>query len=233
MKAVYCQFGNRFDMSKKTLAFYFFGLTSILDIVGIVFEIPLLIHTFKPLIIPSLLVLYVFSVQKRNNTYIAALIFSFLGDSFLMYSGDIYFMIGLLSFLMAHFLFIKIVLKRIQNPKISTVLISMIPFLVLFIGLLGILYNSLDEKLVPVIIYGLTISLFGTVALVDYLNSRSQQSVPMLIGASIFIVSDSLLAINKFYVATKVFAVLVMVTYIVAQYFIYKSMKLEADNISK
>lgn len=219
-------------MNKIKIAFIVFLIVSLLDVVGIVFEIPLLIHTFKPLIIPSLLVVYVFSVRKRNNTYIAALIFSFLGDSFLMYEGDLYFMIGLISFLIAHILFIIIVLKRIQNPKMATVVVSSLPFLVLFVGLLGVLYNSLDELLIPVIIYGLTISLFGTVSLIDYLNKQCNSSLLMLIGASIFIVSDSILAINKFYVATKVFAILVMITYIIAQYFIFKSMMSEDKGLS-
>lgn len=219
-------------MNKIKIAFIVFLIVSLLDVVGIVFEIPLLIHTFKPLIIPSLLVVYVFSVRERNNTYIAALIFSFLGDSFLMYEGDLYFMIGLISFLIAHILFIIIVLKRIQNPKMATVVVSSLPFLVLFVGLLGVLYNSLDELLIPVIIYGLTISLFGTVSLIDYLNKQCNSSLLMLIGASIFIVSDSILAINKFYVATKVFAILVMITYIIAQYFIFKSMVSEDKGLS-
>jgi len=87
----------------------------------------------------------------------------------------------------------------------------------------------LNELLFPVIIYGITISIFGIVTMLDYLNTKSKKSLLMFIGALIFISSDALLAINKFYSANAVFAVLVMITYIISQYFIYKSMILECN----
>ncbi|NEW78444.1 MAG: hypothetical protein GZ086_03255, partial [Gelidibacter sp.] len=45
-----------------------------------------------------------------------------------------------------------------------------------------------------------------------------------LIGAIVFMISDALLAINKFYNPAHVLEVIVMATYVLAQYFIYKSM---------
>jgi len=55
----------------------------------------------------------------------------------------------------------------------------------------------------------------------------------MLAGAVVFIISDSLLAINKFHSSNEIFDVLIMITYIVAQYLIFKSMiissKIEVD----
>jgi len=214
-------------MGKVKLSLFVFVMVSVLDIIGVLFKIPILVLIFKPLILLSLIALYAASVSKRNKTYVLALIFSFFGDVFLMFNGELYFIIGLASFLIAHILFIKIVVKRIQKINFFKVIISMIPFLVVFFGLLFILKDSLNELLIPVIIYGFTISLFGTVSLVDYLNTKSKKVLFMLIGAIVFIGSDSILAINKFYMTTHVFAVLVMVTYVVAQYFIYKSMILD------
>lgn len=219
-------------MHKNQVGFVIFLLVSLADIVGIAFNIPVLILIFKPLIIPSLLLLYVFSVQKRNKTYIMALIFSFFGDVFLLSSEEINFMAGLGSFLIAHILFIKIVLKRIQTTKASTIVIAIIPYFLLLVGLLKVLYSSLNELLIPVIIYGITISLFGVVALIDFLNSKSKQAYLMLVGSTFFIVSDSFLAINKFYLTNKLFAVTVMITYVVAQFFIFKSMVVEENSRS-
>jgi len=93
--------------------------------------------------------------------------------------------------------------------------------------LIYLLINSLGELLIPVIIYGLTISVFGTVAFIDYLNSKSQKSLWMLAGAIVFVLSDSVLAINKFYTQKLLFEVIVMSTYILAQFLIYRSMILE------
>jgi len=211
-------------MSKKIIALLIFILVSFLDIVGIIFKIPILIQLFKPFILLSLIALYVVSVSERNKTYVLALIFSLMGDVFLMFEGELYFIVGLVSFLIAHLFFIKIVFDRLQKSTISKVLFSISPFLTLFLLLIFFLKDFLNELLIPVIIYGFTISTFGVVAMLDYVNTKTTQSFLMFVGAVIFISSDSILAINKFYNTTQIFAVLIMVTYIVAQYLIYKSM---------
>ena len=153
-----------------------------------------------------------------------ALIFSFMGDVFLMFEGELYFIVGLVSFLIAHLFFIKIVFGRLQKSTISKILVSIFPFLTLFLFLIFFLKDTLNELLIPVIIYGFTISIFGVVAMLDYVNTKTTQSFLMFVGALIFISSDSILAINKFYNTTQIFAVLIMITYIVAQYLIYRSM---------
>jgi len=80
---------------------------------------------------------------------------------------------------------------------------------------------------VPVIVYGLTISAFGTISLINYRETKSRKSMAMLIGSILFMISDSILAINKFYEPSHYFEVIVMLTYILAQYFIYRSMFFE------
>ncbi|WP_456421238.1 lysoplasmalogenase [Lutibacter sp.] len=210
----------------KVLFFVFIGV-SVLDIIGIIFKIPILIQVFKPLILLSLLVLYAVSVLKLNKLYVFALIFSFFGDVFLMFSGELYFIIGLVSFLIAHLLFIKIVINQIQKQPISKVIISIIPFLVLFLGLILFLKNSLSDLLIPVIIYGLTICTFGTVSLINYLSTKSKKSLLMLVGAIVFISSDSVLAINKFYNSSHLLEIIIMITYVLAQYLIFRSMVYE------
>ena len=210
----------------KVLFFVFIGV-SVLDIIGIIFKIPILIQVFKPLILLSLLILYTVSVLKLNKLYVFALIFSFLGDVFLMFSGELYFIIGLVSFLIAHLLFIKIVINQIQKQPISKVIISIIPFFVLFLGLILFLKNFLDDLLIPVIIYGLTICTFGTVSLINYLSTKSKKSLLMLVGAIVFISSDSVLAINKFYNSSHLLEIIIMITYVLAQYLIFRSMVYE------
>lgn len=203
-----------------------------LDVVGIIFSIPLLIYIFKPLIIFSLLFLYVFSLPKRIKWYVIALEFSFFGDVLLLFSGELFFMAGLVSFLMAHLLFIKIVISRIKEVNLLKALFSVIPFLGVFGLLIFTLRDALHEMLWPVVIYGLTISTFGAVSLLDFLNTKSKKSLLMLSGAVVFMISDSLLAINKFYNPAHIFDVTVMITYVLAQYFIFRSMILETKKSS-
>lgn len=211
-------------MNKTKVTFFVFVLASILDIVGIIFSIPILIYIFKPLIIFSLLFLYVFSLPKRLKWYVMALELSFFGDVLLLFTGNLFFIAGLVSFLLAHVLFIKIVISRIKTVNFFKLIISIIPFLVTFILLIFTLKNSLHKMLLPVIIYGVTISIFGTVSLIDFLNKKSKKAMLMLFGAILFMISDSLLAINKFYNPAHILEVIVMATYVIAQYLIFKSM---------
>ena len=211
-------------MEKSKIALFVFLTVSFLDIVGILFNIPVLIQIFKPLILLSLITLYALSVSKINKMYVLALICSFLGDVFLMFEGELYFIIGLISFLLAHLLFINIVIKEIKKNTIKNIIIAAFPFVIVFSLLIFTLKNSLGEMLFPVIIYGLAIATFGTVSLINFREKKSMKSIFMLFGAIIFMLSDSVLAINKFYVQVHVFEIIVMITYILAQYFIYRAM---------
>ena len=214
-------------MKKLKIALVVFVLVSVLDIIGIVFKLHIVVYAFKPLILASLLVLYTFSVSKRNKWYLLALIFSLLGDVFLLFEGKLFFMIGLVSFLIAHILFIKIILGWLTKSSLYNVVGAFIPFLITFSGLIYVLKDSLNELLIPVIIYGITISMFGVVSLLNLLNTKTTKALWMFFGALVFITSDSILAINKFYFSKEIFEILVMVTYIVAQYLIYRSMILK------
>ncbi|MBE0423401.1 MAG: lysoplasmalogenase [Lutibacter sp.] len=208
----------------KKIALFAFVLVSVLDLIGLIFNIESLLYVFKPFIMLTLLFLYTSSVVDTNKWYSTALIFSFFGDVFLMYSGQLPFKIGLISFLIAHILFIKIVISRIKEVKFLKALFSAIPFLAVFSFLIFTLKDSLHEMLWPVVIYGLTIATFGAVSLLDFLNTKSKKSILMLFGAVIFMISDSLLAINKFYSPVHIIEVFVMITYVVAQYLIFLSM---------
>lgn len=216
----------------KKIALFAFILVSVLDLLGIIFKIESLLYVFKPFVMLALLFLYTSSVSDINKWYSTALIFSFFGDVFLMYSGQLPFKIGLISFLIAHILFIRIVTQRIKKVSFLSILTAVIPFAVFLSLLIYTIKDSLGELLVPVIIYGFTISMFGVVSLINYVETKSAKSIWMLIGAIVFMISDTLLAINKFYLPKEIFGVLIMGTYIIAQYLIYRSMVLDTKKSS-
>lgn len=211
-------------MTKQTIAFILFVAFSGIHISGIIFQFPELAFFTKPLLLLSLLTLYVVSVESRNKFYVMALIFSFFGDVFLMKEGQLFFMIGLISFLIAHFFYIKIVLEKLNKISLKMTILSIIPFLIVLLSLLSFLKDYLNEMLIPVIIYGTTIAIFGVVSLIYFMKTSSRASLFMLVGAIIFMISDSVLAINKFYDQMQIFQIIVMFTYILAQFLIYKSM---------
>jgi uncharacterized membrane protein YhhN len=175
----------------------------------------------KPLLMPLLMILVFFENKYRLKgivLLIAALVFSFLGDVFLMYSGESFFVAGLSSFLLAHLFYTLIFLRyKIVN---SLLVLPFIAYAALMV--FGVLSGKIPESLqIPVWIYIAVIMFMGvTAAMAAKLLSRSYQNV--LVGAILFILSDSFIAVNKFVAAVPQVSFLVMSTYGIAQFLIVK-----------
>ena len=108
------------------------------------------------------------------------------------------------------------------------ILTHSIPFLLILFLLLYTVYPNLGDLLIPVVVYGIVISVFGVVTFLVYSNERSAGNLLLFIGAITFILSDSILAINKFYESTALLGNAIMVTYIIAQYLLCRAMILKA-----
>ena len=150
------------------------------------------------------------------------LFFSFLGDVLLLGTGKLYFIFGLLFFLTAHVFYIVMVLKLLKKTRFSQILMASIPYLLIFISLLNVLYSGLGEMKIPVIVYAITISVFGMSSLILFLQNKSKTTLLLVLGVLIFITSDAVLALNMFYKKQSFYPLLIMVTYVMAQFLICK-----------
>ena len=83
-----------------------------------------------------------------------------------------------------------------------------------------LLLPSLGDLKIPVFIYALTISIMLLFALKGFLNWHKPANIHILIGAIIFVASDSILAFDKFYASIQYSSFLIMATYLTAQYLI-------------
>lgn len=149
---------------------------------------------------------------------ILALCFSLAGDILIMFD-DIsinYFLAGLISFLLAHIMYIYLFLNKRNNKIKPIVYTSLLVFYA--IGFLYILKDRLDSMLIPVTIYMLAILSMAISASLRKNNVSNISYSLVLIGTLLFMVSDSFIAINKFY--TPVFSehLIIMSTYALAQY---------------
>lgn len=206
----------------NTVAWIFFSI-SLLDITGVVLNNSLLQLIFKPLIMPSLILLYYLSSKRKNKWYIVAIFFSFLGDVLLLDKSNM-FLFGIAAFLITQLLYVFIISKELPPSHWRTKLIASIPFVAFFIILIKVLKPGLGEFFLPVVIYGVAISIFGMVSLLNYFIRRDKSSLTLLFGAVLFILSDSMIALNKFYEAKALYGLSIMVTYILAQYLIFQYM---------
>ncbi|MBT3871818.1 MAG: lysoplasmalogenase [Flavobacteriaceae bacterium] len=204
----------------KILPLIAFMLFCLIDFFGIYLDKQMMVNFAKPMLMITLFWYYYSNAKKLNKYFVLGLFFSFLGDILLLGTGEMYFVFGLLFFLIAHVFYIIIVLKIIQITKPKEFIIASVPFLLLFLVLMNVLYAGLGAIKIPVIIYAITISFFGIVSLILYLQAKTKISMLLLVGVLTFITSDTILALNLFYKKQSFYPLLIMMTYVLAQYLI-------------
>lgn len=197
-----------------------FMLFCLIDFFGIYLDKQMMVDFAKPMLMITLFWYYYSNAKKLNKYFVLGLFFSFLGDILLLGAGEMYFVFGLLFFLIAHVFYIIMVLKIIQITKPKEFIIASVPFLLLFLVLMNVLYTGLGSMKIPVIIYAMTISFFGIVSLILYLQAKIKISLLLLVGVLTFITSDTILALNLFYKKQSFYPLLIMMTYVLAQYLI-------------
>ena len=205
-----------------------FFTVSVIDIIGVTFNNSLIQTIFKPMIIPSLIVLYYFTSVKKNNWYLIALVFSFLGDVLLM-DKDNLFLYGIAAFLLTQILYIFIIVRQMQRPSNFHKYLYAFLFVNYVVYLMTLLKPNLGDFFYPVLVYGIAISVFGLVATLNYVSKRTRPALYLMLGAMLFIASDSMIALNKFHFAKAFYPVAIMITYILAQYLIYRFMRGEVQ----
>lgn len=187
----------------------------------------------KPLLMP-LLIFYVYrstqgKVTGRILLVCLALLLSWFGDIALMYQGaTLYFMIGIGFFLMAQVTYI-IVLNQSSYQKLRLDAKRVLPFVLYGIGLFTLLLPNAGDFRIPIFIYGLVILMMVSTARLRE-GSTSQNSYCLaLYGSMLFVLSDSLIAINKFYLEIPQAGLLIMVTYVAAQFLLVKGVLSHTD----
>ncbi len=96
----------------------------------------------------------------------------------------------------------------------------LLPVTIYYAGLMFWLSPYLGEMAMPVRIYGLIISFMLMLALHIFYIRNKKAAPYMVAGALLFVLSDSILAINKFYMPFQLAGTLIMLTYGFAQYLI-------------
>lgn len=214
-------------MKKPLIAKIFFALfviASALDLLAILIDHAVMQALFKPMIMLSLMLSYFFSVTQPNYYYLLAMAFAFLGDIFLLDKNNM-FLLGILAFLLTQLLYIFIISRQLPRSGQGKQVLAVLPFFAYYFYLIYELKDHLGTFLIPVLVYGFVISVFGIVSLLNYLLNRSSNSGILLLGASLFILSDSMIAFQKFQEPRFFFPFAIMLTYILAQFFIFTYMR--------
>ena len=128
-----------------------------------------------------------------------------------------FFIFGLAAFLIAHIFYIILFDQIRVKEKVRQSLLPLLPIAIYYFLLISLLQPHLGEMRKPVSMYGLIICIMLSFAIDLWRIKDRQVSSYIIPGALFFVVSDSILAINKFYKPFENAGIVIMLTYGLAQ----------------
>lgn len=177
-------------------------------------------YVFKPLTTVLILAVAVAAPAPVSSFYRAAvvvgLLFSLAGDVFLMLPGD-RFVAGLVAFLLAHLCYAAAFGSTVD---LTVSPVALAPFLLYGIVLVRLLWPHLGRLRIPVIIYASVLLVMGWMAAEQRLALADGRTLLALVGAGLFVASDSVLAWNRFVRRFHPSQAVVLSTYFAAQWLI-------------
>ena len=208
---------------KQKFWIIFFIVVLCLDLVAVYFGNESLRYVTKTLLMPILVVYFIVNIKPFASSLkkwiVLALVFSWAGDVLLMFESidPSFFMAGLVAFLIAHVFYILFFenIIRIENRRKNYW--WFIPVLIYYVSLIYILSPQLGDMKLPVRIYGIVISYMLIQALQMAPIKNHNAAGLMIAGAVLFISSDSILAVNKFYSSFDYAGIAIMLSYGIAQ----------------
>jgi len=208
-----------------------FFIVSAGELLAILLHLPTVEKIFKPGIMATLIGYYFVSNESRSQAVLLAMCLSLIGDVLLMLQGSAnsMFIFGLGAFLLSHVFYILSYRQHTEKNETGGLLGIQrarfaFPIILAGTGLIIVLYPFLGDLKIPVIVYALVLILMVINALFRYGHTNTLSFWMVFSGAILFMVSDSMLAINKFLAPVTHSTFWIMLTYSTAQLLIVKGL---------
>jgi len=201
-----------------------FAISAATVITALLLDLQPLYLAAKPFLMITLL-LHFISASKAYPGWrmyvVMALVFSWFGDIF-MISSD-WFIAGLVSFLIAHVFYI-VAYQNTGAASGELRPLDIIKFALYGAVLIWIIYPGLGEMLIPVLVYAAVLLSMGIWAHKRRGATTASSFILVATGVILFALSDGMIAVNKFAFKIPAERILIMSTYIAAQYLIIQGL---------
>lgn len=165
--------------------------------------------------------------MRSTRTWLmqVALLFAWLGDVLLMFEGAQFFQLGLGAFLMMQLGYVLVFRDTKTQAHPSYFLLVLV--CVYTLAVLLLIWPQLGGMRIPVMAYLTAIVVMVLTTLFRRGKVSTQSFWWVFGGAVLFMISDSLIAIEKFYAPVPLREWWVMSTYLAAQYLIVEGLLIE------
>ncbi|MCF8358443.1 MAG: lysoplasmalogenase [Prolixibacteraceae bacterium] len=212
----------------KKIDYKIFLLIFVADLVAIALHLHVMEQIVKPLILIWIMVVFIRNARAGHpvfKTAIAAFALSLIGDVLLMLPSQsgIFFLAGMGAFFVSHLFFILTFTRTNsrESQLITRKPVVFLPVILTGIVLYLLLFPHLD-LVMKIAVLGYAIAITGMVF--TALNRKGRVGymsfLLLFIGAVLFFISDSLLAVNKFWYSIPASGIMIMSTYMAAQFLI-------------
>jgi uncharacterized membrane protein YhhN len=198
---------------------YSIVLTAITAILSDYFSLTIFYFILKLLTTSLIILMPLLYASVKNSLFakpiIIGLIFCLIGDFSLLFED--YFTIGLISFLIGHIFFIRAftVVNGWHWPLKIGIPLTFIAGL-----LLCLTYPNLNSFFIPVFLYIIFIVIMSWQGIFLQLSSSNEAFKSVGYAVSLFMFSDGILALNKFYIHFSLSGLLILSSYWLAIFFL-------------
>lgn len=172
-------------------------------------------------LLPMLLLIYLainsVALSKSGKFFVLGLLFSACGDFILDYDRQNWFIFGLGAFFIAHLFYLASLKPFVNNLKQTKYIMISLLYIGYGGGMLWLLADGLGPLFIPVVAY---MSILLLMALTTVLSEKS--NAWLIIGGISFVLSDSLIGFDKFYLPIENVSFAIMVSYYFAQFALFK-----------
>ncbi|MGB4840725.1 MAG: lysoplasmalogenase [Saprospiraceae bacterium] len=172
----------------------------------------------KPFIMASLIGFYIGVARQQSPVFILALIFAMLGDIFLMFKSEVFFLVGLGCFLIMQILYTITFLKD-KSPAVRQNIYKTLPIFIISGIVIIFLWDGLEDMKLPVAFYTIAICCMVVSALI---RKNVSWYLPVVVGVVLFMMSDAAIAFSKFGFPFPCAEYFIILTYMIAQFLIVR-----------
>jgi hypothetical protein len=188
-----------------------------------------LLFVLKPLLIPSLALLYITTTKNKSYWYLMALVFACISNVFLLFSDSKLLMYGIMAFLFYRIASIMTIIKKGDKIILLPLVLATVPFLFIFSYLIYVMVNPNNPNFYPTIVNDMIISIFCGLGLSAYVMNDSKQNSWLIISTLLFTLLVVLFMVENFYISNQVFKPLSALVFALAHYAFYKFV-IESEN---
>ncbi len=204
--------------------FISFFLIAISEIIAEFFSYNPIIYVTKPLIPLSLMLLYWMSSCVKSKLFIAILLCSAITNLFFIPHTSKMLLYGVMSFTVLRLLMLVLILKLVKVRNLFLFFTATL----LFLGIFTYLYlesNAPSDSTLLLIFHNFMISIFGGVALSNYIKNDNQQNSYLLICYLLFMGLQLIIFVEKYSLQNSnntILRPIAMILNILAFYSFYK-----------